>query len=240
MTGSSSGIGYEIAKKIIESGNHVIINGTNKKKLITAQKKLKHTDIFLGDLTKDSSLDKLEKFLTKKKIKIKYLVCNIGGGKPKSINYDSNIQEWIRFFELNFWSTVKVILRLKKYMQKNKASIVCISSICGIEYIKDAPIAYSVAKSSLNSFIKFYSHSQGDFKINGIAPGNIYFKTSSWAKKLKSNKRKIISFLQENVPLARFGDTEDVANLAVYLLSNKAKFINGSVFVVDGGQTRSL
>ena len=120
--------------------------------------------------------------------------------------------------------------------------ILCISSICGKEYVKGAPVAYSVAKAALNNFVKFQSEilAERSIRINAIAPGNIIFKGSSWEKKIKNNKKKVEKFIDKNVPLKTFGTTEDVSNMSSFLLSEKSKFITGAVFVIDGGQTKSL
>ena len=63
----------------------------------------------------------------------------------------------ILFFNDNFFSAVNIIEQSKKYLAKTKGSIICISSICGIETIKNAPVEYSVAKSALNSYVKLIS-----------------------------------------------------------------------------------
>ena len=127
-------------------------------------------------------------------------------------------------------------------LKVSKGNILCISSICGKEYIKGAPVAYSVAKSGINNFVKFQSDILANFsiRINAIAPGNIIFKNSSWDKKVKKHKRNVKKYINENVPLKSFGTTQDIANMSSYLLSDNSKFITGSVFVIDGGQTKSI
>ena len=69
--------------------------------------------------------------------------------------------------------------------------------ICGIEIIKGAPLGYSVAKSALNSFVKFYADYLGEKgSINSIALGNIFFEGSLWQKKLDSNPRKTKKYIR--------------------------------------------
>ena len=63
------------------------------------------------------------------------------------------------------------------------------------------------------------------------------FKNSVWYKKIKKNKNKVDKIIQSNVPLKSFGMPDDIYNMIDYLISDKAKFINGSNFVIDGGQT---
>ena len=112
--------------------------------------------------------------------------------------------------------------------------------ICGSEKINNAPLGYSLAKSSLNFYVKLISDklSKKGITINSIAPGNIYFKGSTWEKHLKKNHRKTINYIKENVPQGKFGTIDDVANLCEFLSSDKSKFITGATYIIDGGQTR--
>ena len=108
-----------------------------------------------------------------------------------------------------------------------------------MESIKDSPIGYSVAKSALNNFVKSisYSLSQKKILINCIAPGNIYFKGSTWEKKIKKNKHKVKKYINKNVPLKKFGSINEIFNLCRYLSSSQS-FSTGATYILDGGQTR--
>ena len=241
ISASTSGIGFEIAKKLSSEGCKVIINGRNLKRLKKSQSLLKNVDIYCADLSKEKEIKNATNFIKKKYKKLDYLVCNLGNGKKiSSMPFD--IKEWKKLFDINFWSSLNLIFNSQKMLKVSKGNILCISSICGKEYIKGAPVAYSVAKSGINNFVKFQSDILANFsiRINAIAPGNIIFKNSSWDKKVKKHKRNVKKYINENVPLKSFGTTQDIANMSSYLLSDNSKFITGSVFVIDGGQTKSI
>ena len=240
VTGSSKGIGFAIAKKFSESGHKVILNARNAKNLIKAKKRIANSFIERGDLSNEIECKKLIKNIINKHKKLDILVCNIGNGSPRFNK--SNYNKWISYFNDNFFSAVNIIEQSKKYLARTKGSIVCISSICGLETIKNAPVEYSVAKSALNSYVKLISTSLGssNIKINAIAPGNIFFKGSVWEKKMISNNRKTMNYIKENVALKKLGNPDDVSELCLYLCSNKSNFITGAVFTVDGGQTKKF
>ena len=112
-----------------------------------------------------------------------------------------------------------------------------ISSIAGLEFL-GAPTAYSTAKSALNSFVKTLSHRLAPgVRVNAIAPGNIWIPEGAWHKKSIINEKKLKEMLDEKVPLKRFGLPEEVADLVLFMSSEKAAFITGSCYVIDGGQT---
>lgn len=235
ITGSSRGIGFGIAKELVDEDARVIITGRNLAELEKAQSQLgANCEIFCGDLTKTQDLNRLvEKYPT-----IQHLVCNLGSGQSVPIGSET-VEEWHRVFEINFYSVVKTIDVYKKQLINVKGTIICISSICGHEAL-GAPVAYSVAKSALNSYVNNMSRFFGDHgvRLNAISPGNIFFEGSSWERKLKENPDRVQSMLQTEVPLHRFGEPQDIGALVAFLVSEKARFINGSTLVVDGGQLR--
>jgi NAD(P)-dependent dehydrogenase (short-subunit alcohol dehydrogenase family) len=145
-------------------------------------------------------------------------------------------------FNQNFYSATNAIESSKKKLIQNKGSIICISSICGNELIKGAPITYSTAKAALNFYLKSLSHylSFLGVRINIISLGNILFKGSIWDKHLRKDKKKTKDIIKKTVPLNKFGTIEDVTSIVSYLVSDKSKFVTGSNFVIDGGQTIKL
>jgi len=76
-------------------------------------------------------------------------------------------------------------------------------------------------------------------RINAVASGNILFEGSVWSKKISENQDAVEKMLKRDVPLARFGDLNDIANLVMYLASPKSAFATGQVWTLDGGQTHS-
>jgi len=109
-------------------------------------------------------------------------------------------------------------------------------SIAGIEAF-GAPVDYSTAKTAVIALAKNMSRKLANVRINVIAPGNVYFKGGSWDKKIKQNKGRVDSVIQETVPMNRFASPEEISDSIVFLCSDRASFITGSTLVVDGGQT---
>ena len=167
-----------------------------------------------GDVSKYNEANLVIKF-NKYFEKLDILVCNVGSGKAKKKIPD--IKEWHQSFDINFWSTVNIINSSKKILIKSNSSIICISSICGLENIKGAPIPYSVAKSALNSFVVNQSKFLGNFKvrINAIAPGNIMFNGSTWSKKMKKSPSNTKKYINKNVALKILGKTSDISNMTL-------------------------
>ena len=122
-------------------------------------------------------------------------------------------------------------------IKKSQGSIVFISSIASLKDL-GAPFGYASSKLSLNFYSKLLANRLAKYnvKVNNIIPGNIFFKGGSWEKKIHKNSKKIKSMIENSVPLKRFGKPEEIADLAIFLLSPKSGFITGAEIVIDGGQ----
>jgi 3-oxoacyl-[acyl-carrier protein] reductase len=237
VTGSSSGIGFGIAKKLCDEGCYVILNGRNEKTLKNSVNVLgNQTTYFKADVTNPKQCKLLVQKIIKKYGQLDILICNVGNGSSKPPGKET-IDDWQKMFEINFLTTINILKYSEKYLIKSKGTIVCVSSIAGINKT-DAPLPYSAAKAALNMYVKtaskyFASH---EVRINAVAPGNVMFTGSIWDKKIKTNPTQIKSFLKNQVPLKKFATTDDIGNLASFLASPLSSFITGQVIVADGGQ----
>tara|TARA_B100000886_G_scaffold340385_1_gene309610 strand:+ start:3102 stop:3848 length:747 start_codon:yes stop_codon:yes gene_type:complete len=239
ITGASSGIGFGIASELGKFGCKVIINSKSQKRLATAAKKIPGSIPISADITCPDQSKELIRHVKRYTKNIDILVCNVGSGSSSAPGKEK-YKDWQKMFNINFFSTTNIIENSKNIVTKNTGSIICISSICGIDYIPGAPITYSVAKAALNHYIKLSARelAKNNIRINGIAPGNILFEKSVWDKKIKTNKRDVMKMLNDNVALKRFGKISEITSLVLFLSSQKSKFITGSIIPVDGGQLR--
>jgi NAD(P)-dependent dehydrogenase (short-subunit alcohol dehydrogenase family) len=149
--------------------------------------------------------------------------------------------EWRRVFAANLWSTTNMVEAAHDALAASKGAVVCISSICGLEVIPDAPVTYSAAKAALHAYVRGIARPLGKrgVRINAVAPGNILFDGSVWSCKLAEDNPAVGAMLSKDVALGRLGSPEDVASLVAYLSSPRSGFATGSVWTIDGGQVHA-
>ena len=240
ITGSYKGIGLRIAQKLHEEGCLIAINGRNSSGVANASAKLPGSVGVVGDVTDNLDAQRLVAEVIKTFGQLDVLVCNVGGGQSVPPGKES-IDEWRRIFALNLWSTTNMVEAAHQALVASKGVIICISSICGVEVIRGAPVTYSVAKAALNAYVRGIARPLGKqgIRINAIAPGNILFDDSVWAHKLEADELEVRSMLQQEVSLGCLGSSDDVANLVSYLASPRSSFATGGIWTLDGGQVHS-
>jgi 3-oxoacyl-[acyl-carrier protein] reductase len=231
VSGSSRGIGSAIASAFLAEGANVV---TNSRREVSEGRR--H---IVADVLRPDGIPKIKEELEKTfNGQLDVLVCNVGSGSSVPPGTETS-EDWKRSFDTNFFSTTNVVEGLRSMLRPG-GSILCISSICGLEQF-GAPLTYSSSKAALNAYVVGLSKVLGksQIRVNAIAPGNILFDGSVWDRKLKENETAVRQMLERDVALKRLGTPTEVANVALFISSEHASFIPGTILVSDGGKIRS-
>ena len=245
ITGASRGIGLAIAEGFLKEKAQACIVSRGSKMLYKNENELQNKysadNIFAlkCDCTKSEDLNFLKKKLEVKWGKLDILVVNVGDGRGVSKPLPDQ-EGWQRVWTTNFESALNTSRIFLPMLEKSNGVLLFISSIAGIEAI-GAPTDYSTAKSAVIALSKNLAKKLAPaVRVNVLAPGNVYFKGGSWDKKIKQDKKNVDQIISSTVPMKRFASPEEIADAAIFICSNRAKFITGSKLVIDGGQTIGL
>lgn len=240
VTGSSRGIGRAIAEALHAEGCRVALNARDPKGLAAAATALPGTVAVAGDVTDPDGARHVVLNAVAALGHLDILVCNVGSGRSVPPG-EETAEEWQRVFALNLWSTTNTVAAAREALAASRGSIVCVSSICGLEVIAGAPVTYSAAKAALHAYVRGIARPLGKqgVRINAVAPGNIVFDDSVWSRKLNDDPEAVQTMLERDVALARLGTPREIADLVTYLASPRAGFATGGIWTLDGGQARS-
>ena len=238
VSGSSAGIGLAIAQSFAGQEASVAVNGRDKHRLANVAKDLSGMAV-CADVSTAAGAQAAAQALAQSWGSLDVLVCNAGDGRSVPPGQET-VAEWQRMLALNLLSATNLVETCLPLFPDHGGAIVCISSICGIETL-GAPIAYSAAKAALNAFVSGMARplARRSIRINAVAPGNILFPGGRWETLIQEDRAAVETMLQRDVAMQRFGTPEEIAHAVLFLASDAASFITGTVLVVDGGQVRS-
>ncbi|HEY7507986.1 MAG TPA: SDR family oxidoreductase [Nitrososphaera sp.] len=240
VTGAGGGVGRAISKRLVLEGCKVVLVGRNRDRLAKAASEAgdrKNTLTFVADITKEAEvLSAMEQALSSFD-RIDILVNNAGSINDPACFHETGEDQWSELVNTNLLGTFQVTKAALPIMMKNKGgSIVNISSVLGIRSIPKVPFAvYGATKAGIIMFTKSIAVEYGQYGIrcNCIAPSTI--RSSMIEPYLQDENAKKV--LESTFPLRRIGEPEDVASAVAYLSSDDAKWVTGTVLVVDGGVT---
>ena len=188
------------------------------------------------DCTKKESLKELSESVQQFLSCVDIVVANVGDGRSVPDPLPDE-EQWKKTWDANFESILLTTRTFLPMLEKTKGTFLFVSSISGLEAF-GAPVDYSTAKSAISALAKNMARKLAqEVRVNVLAPGNVWFPGGSWDNKLKKNPERVKKIIKSTVPMNRFGKPEEMADAIVFLCSEKATFITGSFFAVDGGYT---
>ena len=241
ITGSSSGIGFALARGLGEAGAALVLNGRNPTKLESAAAILRseglqvHTRAF--DATQRDEVSKAVDDIEAAIGAIDILVNNAGMQRRMPLQ-DFPEEDWHELMRTNVDSVFLVGQSVaRKMISRGRGKII---NICSVQSELGRPhiAPYMASKGAVKMLTKGMAIDWGPhgLQVNGLGPG--YFKTEL-TEKLVADEQ-FSAWLTGRTPSRRWGDVAELAGAAVFLASDASSFVNGHILYVDGGVTATL
>lgn len=249
ITGGSHGIGREIALSLAEEGCNVAICARDPIKIEETLRQVKKYDVkILGiicDVLIKTDVNNVIKTIIDEWGGINVLINNVGGGGRWGDEDILKTSEdvWMDVYEKNVFAAIRFTNGFLPDMIKNKwGRVVTISSISGIQ-IHSRPW-FGMAKSSeiylMKSYARQKEYTRSNITFNSIAPGAIMVEGTGWHEEREKDHKAFDEKIKNIYPLGRLGSSQEVANIAIFLCSDKASLVNGTCIIADGAESVNL
>ncbi|MEM9889030.1 MAG: glucose 1-dehydrogenase [Bacteroidota bacterium] len=233
VTGGNSGIGYSTAKKLKADGATVIITGRSSEKVKTAANELGVTGI-TADVLDLSAIDAAVNQIKDTHGNIDILFVNAGIFAPAPIGQISE-EMFDNQMGINFKGAVFTVEKFLPILNDG-GSIINLSSVNAYTGMPNTAV-YAASKAAMNSYTRTAATELAPRKIrvNAVNPGPVYTPIFGKTGMNEEQLNGFASAMQNRIPLKRFGQPEDIAELVAFLVSDKASFITGAEYNIDGG-----
>ncbi len=250
ITGGSVGIGLAVARRFAEEGADVAILARDKERAENEAKRIEQDFQVkaLGiscDVTKPEEIDAAAAHIEATFGGIDILINNAGTGSEETV-MEATDERWYYYMDLHLMAAIRLTRALVPFMRKRGGgAIIQTASICAKQPLWYEPI-YNTTKAALLMFSKCLSNElvSDNIRVNTISPGLVL--TPDWQKTAGILSEKegttpeayLDGIAKENAPIGRFSAPEEIAHLYAFLASDRASYVVGSNYYIDGGWLR--
>ena len=238
VTGGSRGIGRAIALALADEGVRVAVCARGEDALRATEAELRARGVdalgVVADVERAEDIERLVAEAVARFGRLDILVNN-AGGRARADSDDV----WDMTYASNVLAAVRATRAAVPHMRASGGgSIVHIASIFGRE--SGGTPAYNAIKAAMISHAKAMAIELApEIRVNSVAPGSVSFPGGSWGRRLEEDPEGMRVFIERNIPMGRFGTPEEIADVVVFLCSERASWVTGACLNVDGGQSRS-
>jgi 3-oxoacyl-[acyl-carrier protein] reductase len=243
VTAASKGLGYSVAKTLVQEGAQVIICSRSEDSLKKAISSLgNQSQYIIADLSKSADIDNLVSQVKEITPKLDGLFVNAGGPPPGTFS-DITDKDWQATFELTLMSAVRLTRNAFPLLQESESPSILYSTSISVKQ----PIENLLLSNSMRAAVIGMMRTLVDeigpmgIRINAICPGYIYTQRVEqlMAASTKEGKDPKV-MIESKIPLRRMGEPDEFGKVCAFLLSSVASYIHGALLLIDGGLYRGM
>ena len=252
IAGASKGLAYAIAEKLLQEGAKIAIASSDAQRIDSAKQALllcyPNADIFTCVCDVRQALD-IQRWVEKSYAHFKRidgLVVNAGGPSPGTFD-DLDDEAWLSAFNLTLMSAVRMIRQVLPIMRKQGSGSILTLTSSSVKEPIDFLLLSNVMRSGVTSLAKSLSAAEAahGIRVNNLIPGIIATDRMKNLDAIQAQANGITVAQQhaqfcQAIPLGRYGEPEEFANAAAFLLSAAASYITGASLVADGGTMKTV
>jgi NAD(P)-dependent dehydrogenase (short-subunit alcohol dehydrogenase family) len=243
ITGASSGIGQAAATLFADKGSTVVAVGRNEREMIAMSKKVKPKSgsikVHLADVREMTQLDRLVSETVDAFGGIDVLVNAAGVIKTGSIE-DTTIEDWDSVMNINLRAVFAITQRCIPHLEATKGNIVNVSSVAGTRAFPGV-LAYCVSKAATDQMTRCAALelAKKGIRVNAVNPGVVVTNIHKRGGMDDDAYKAFLEHSKSTHPIGRVGTPQEIAELIYFLASDKASWITGATYEIDGGRAQT-
>lgn len=243
ITGASSGIGRAVVRAFLENDFQTIAVGRNEKELNSFRTEVKDLSgdlkIQLADVRETSQVERLVNKIAEDFGRIDVLV-NAAGIIASGTIENTTLDDWDKMMDINLRSVFHLMQICVPHLEKTEGNVVNVSSVTGTRAFPNV-LAYCVSKAALDQLTRCAALELAPKKIrvNAVNPGVVETNLHKRSGMNEESYEKFLEHSKTTHPLGRVGKSEEIASLIYYLASEKAGWITGVTYAIDGGRAET-
>lgn len=240
VTGASSGIGRATALLFTKNGSNVIAVGRSEKELGAlrdqAQGKKGTLKVHLADIRETSQVERLVIDSYEQFGRIDVLVNAAGIIANGSIE-NTTLDDWDKMMNINLRSLFYLVQRCTPYLEESRGNIVNVSSVAGKRAFPNV-LAYCVSKAAVDQLTRCAALELAPkgVRVNAVNPGVVVTNLHKRGGMSEADYAAFLKHSKTTHPIGRVGEPKEVAELIYFLASEKAGWITGVTYAIDGGR----
>jgi NAD(P)-dependent dehydrogenase (short-subunit alcohol dehydrogenase family) len=243
ITGASSGIGRAAALLFAKNGSRVVAAARNESDLNELRDEAQGLDgsvrVHLTDVTEVSQVDRLVSETVENFGQVDVLVNAAGIIKTGTIE-DTTLDDWDKMMNINLRSMFYLMQKCVPHLEQTKGNIVNVSSVTGTRAFPGV-LAYCVSKSGTDQLTRCAALelAKKGIRVNAVNPGVVVTNLHKRGGMSPENYENFLKNAANTHPLGRAGEAWEVAELIYFLASEKAGWITGATYEIDGGRAQT-
>jgi NAD(P)-dependent dehydrogenase (short-subunit alcohol dehydrogenase family) len=243
ITGASSGIGRATALLFARSGARVVAVGRNGKELNALRDEIQPSNgsfkIQLADVRETTQAERVINDAAETFGKIDVLVNGAGIIANGTIE-NTTLDDWDKMMNINVRAVFHMMQKAAPHLEKTKGNIVNVSSVAGLRSFPNV-LAYCVSKAAVDQLTRCSALELAakNIRVNAVNPGVVVTNIHKRGGMDETEYQSFLKNSKKTHPLGRVGEASEIADLIYFLASDKASWITGATYSIDGGRAQT-